>query len=223
MKKLVRGDAPLCLAQFRHGQNNWSVISSNGLTNDIWEKLKIMQHGFCAYCECRLHEDNSKRHIEHFIQRDRDPRMTFEWDNLFGSCNNSDRCGNYKDSNPVAKAIDLNKVCKPDDMDSSKLILFLNSGKVRPRNNLTTQETELADNTIAVFNLNGDSTLANSRKSAILGEKSLVDAYWEELANDESGELSEILEAELFDALVRIKKFQHSTALAHLWTNNEQF
>lgn len=224
MKKLVRGNAPLCLAQFRHGQDNWSVISKYSFGKDIWEKLNIMQNGFCAYCECTIHKNNNfKGHIEHFIQKDKDPCLTFDWGNLFGSCNNPDRCGKYKDNNPLAKKIDLSKVCKPDDMDSSKLILFLNSGKVRPRNNLTTQEIELADNTIAVFNLNGDSTLSNSRKSAILGEKSLVDAYWKELANDENGELSEILEAELFDAIVRIEKAQHSTALAHLWTDNEQF
>ncbi len=71
MKKLVRGDAPLCLAQFMHGRDNWSVISNNGLTNEIWEKLNIMQSGFCAYCECQLQEDNTKRHIEHFIQKGR--------------------------------------------------------------------------------------------------------------------------------------------------------
>ena len=223
MKKLVRGDAPYCLAKFKHGKDNWSVIRDNGLGKDIWEKLNIMQNGFCAYCECNLRKNNNfKGHIEHFIQRDKDPRLTFDWSNLFGSCNNPDRCGKYKDGNPVAKAIHLNKVCKPDKIDSRELMLFLNSGKVRPRKNLTTLDTELADNTIAVFNLNGDSKLENSRKFAINAEKSLADAYWEELAKDD-GSLAELLQEILTEALFRIKDFEYSTALEHLWRANKQF
>lgn len=222
MKKLVRGDAPLCLAQFMHGRDNWSVISNNGLTNEIWAKLHIMQRGFCAYCECQLQEDNTKRHIEHFIQKDRNPSMTFDWDNLFGSCNNPNRCGKFKDEDPEAKKIDLTKVCKPDVMDPSELILFLNSGKVRAKTTLTPEKKEIADNTIAVFNLDGDSTLENSRKAAIAGEKSLADSYWEMLVNDDNDELTELLETELSEALERIKAVQHSTALEHLWVHNEQ-
>jgi uncharacterized protein (TIGR02646 family) len=222
MKKLVRGDAPFYLAQFRHGRDNWSVISSNDLTTDIWEKLNIMQRGFCAYCECKLNEDNTKRHIEHFIQKGQVPSMTFNWDNLFGSCNNPNRCGNYKDKAPAAKKVDLTKVCKPDVMDPSELILFLNSGKIRPRTALTQQNHELADNTIAVFNLDGDSTLENSRKAAIAGEKSLADSYWGMLVDD-TGELAELLKAELSEALIRIKEVEHSTALEHLWTDNQGF
>ncbi|EPP7627074.1 TIGR02646 family protein [Providencia rettgeri] len=223
MKKLVRGSSPLCLAQFRHGQDNWSVISSNGLTSDIWEKLNIMQHGFCAYCECQLHEDNTKRHIEHFIQKGRDPSMTFNWNNLFGSCNNPNRCGKFKDENLKAKNIDLAKVCKPDEMDPSELMLFLNTGKIRARTSLTSEQKEIADNTIVIFNLDGDSTLENARKAAIAGEKSLADTYWKMLADDENGELIELLESELSEALKRIKTVQHSTALEHLWMHNEQF
>lgn len=220
---LVRGDAPDCLAQFKHGQDNWSVISSNGLTNDIWQKLNNMQHGFCAYCECQLSEDNNKRHIEHFIQKGQVPRMTFNWDNLFGSCNSPNRCGKHKDNAPAAKKIDLTKVCKPDLIDPRKLLLFLKSGKVRARSGLTAQNKEFADNTITVFNLDGDSTLENSRRTAIAGEKSLAANYWKILVADDTDELAELLETELSDALTRIKKLEHSTALEHLWMHNEGF
>ncbi|OOF33963.1 retron Ec78 anti-phage system effector HNH endonuclease PtuB [Salinivibrio costicola] len=223
MKRLFRGAPPLCLAQFRPGRDNWSVISSHGLTNEIWEKLNIMQGGFCAYCECQLGEDNTKRHVEHFVRKGQDPDVTFDWNNLFGSCNNPNRCGNYKDEHPAAKSIDIAKVCKPDQMDPSEIILFLNSGEVRARSDLNQKNKELADNTIAVFNLNGDSTLENSRKAAIAGEKRLADEYWEMLAGDDSGELAQLLEQELHKALERIKVSQHSTALQHLWEYNEQF
>lgn len=223
MKMLVRGDAPDCLAQFKHGQDNWSVVSSNGLTNDIWEKLNNMQHGFCAYCECQLSENNAKRHIEHFIQKGKVPELTFNWGNLFGSCNSPYRCGKHKDDAPAAKNIDLEKVCKPDLVDPSKLLLFLKSGKVRARSSLTVQNKEIAENTITVFNLGGDSTLENSRRKAIAGEKSAAACYWEMLAADDTGELTELLEIELSDALTRIEKLEHSTALKHLWIHNEGF
>ncbi|SBT17853.1 hypothetical protein MGA5115_01969 [Marinomonas gallaica] len=222
MKRLFRGDAPLCLAQFKHGRDNWSVISSNGLTNDIWKSLNVMQMGFCAYCECQLLEDNNKRHIEHFVQKGKEHSVTFEWENLFGSCNNPNRCGKFKDRSPIAKNIDLSNVCKPDVMDPSELLLFLNTGKVRPRRSLDQQRKECAENTIAIFNLDGDSTLENSRKAAIAGERCLADSYWEMLSNDD-GELEELLEAELSEALIRIKSLEHSTALMHLWVHNEKF
>ncbi|MGF1849411.1 retron Ec78 anti-phage system effector HNH endonuclease PtuB [Vibrio lentus] len=223
MKKLVRGNAPVCLARFKHGQDNWTVIFQNNLTNDIWEKLSDMQHGYCAYCECKLTEDNSKRHIEHFIQKSLDPTLTFSWDNLFGSCNNPNRCGKYKDESPVAKQVDLSKVCKPDIRDPGELLIYLNSGKVRAKTGLDVLGNEIANNTITVFNLDGDSTLENSRRAAIAGEKSLAAAYWEMLVTDDTGELAELLELELTEAFTRIEQMEHSTALAHLWVYNEGF
>lgn len=218
MKKLDRGHAPACLAQFKHGREDWSVISKNGLTNDIWDELCNMQHGYCAYCECKLPENNKKRHVEHFIQKSQCPTLTFSWDNLFGSCNNPDRCGKYKDHSSTAKRINIRKVCKPDVNDPKKLLIFLKSGKVTARSGLTAKDSEIAHNTIAIFNLDGDSTLENSRKAAIAGEKHLADDYWEALAND-TGNLAELLETELSDALIRIKNLEHSTALECLWRN----
>jgi hypothetical protein len=43
------------------------------------------------------------------------------------------------------------------------------------------------------------------------------------LVDDDNGELAELLEMELSEALKRIKAVQHSTALEHLWMHNIQF
>ncbi|NQZ32926.1 MAG: TIGR02646 family protein [Oceanospirillaceae bacterium] len=223
MRKLLRGNAPACLTRFKHGQDNWSVIAINNLTNDIWVKLNDMQRGYCAYCECVIPEDNKKRHIEHFIQRSKDPTLTFTWANIFGSCNNPNRCGNHKDDSLAAKKIDLNKVCKPDVQNSGDFLIFLNSGKVRAITKLTVQDSEIANNTITIFNLDGDSTLENSRRTAIAGEKRFADEYWELLADEDANEIAELLETTLSDALIRIKDLAHSTALEHLWKYNEYF
>lgn len=221
MKKLVRGNAPVCLRRFKHGRDQWSVIHNNGLTDDVWGNINDMQHGYCAYCECKLLEDNTKRHIEHFIQRDSDPALTFDWGNIFGSCNSPNRCGKYKDTSSVAKKIDLRRVCKPDVQDPSDILLYLNTGKVRVKTELNEKDLEIAKNTILVFNLDGDSSLENSRKSAIAGEKKLADAYWQMLVEDTAGELTSLLEAELAQALIRIVNAEHSTTLRQLWQYNK--
>ena len=94
MHRLQRGAAPICLARYRHGRDNWSALDGADRT-EIWQTLEAMQSQRCAYCEAAIAEGN--RHIEHFVQKGRDPRVTFQWDNLFGSCNREDSCGKYKD------------------------------------------------------------------------------------------------------------------------------
>jgi uncharacterized protein (TIGR02646 family) len=223
MKKLTRHAGPPFLAQFIHGRDNWSVISQNNLTDDIWAHINQMQNGFCAYCECQLVEDNKKRHIEHFFQKGKTSAVTFDWTNLFGSCNHSKRCGKHKDHDTNAKLIDLNAVCKPDIDDASDFILFLTDGKVRPRSTLEQDELKVAENTIDVFNLDGDSTLINSRLHKIKGELPLVKEYWEVLVNDVNGDMQELLDDELQSALDRIGNYEYSTALRHAWLHNEEY
>ena len=87
MKRLERQQPPACLNQYDYRKDNWSRISKDGKTSEIWEKLTEMQGPFCAYCEIALQNDNNERHVEHFISRDKNPSRTFAWSNLFGSCN----------------------------------------------------------------------------------------------------------------------------------------
>nr|WP_075519106.1 retron Ec78 anti-phage system effector HNH endonuclease PtuB [Moritella viscosa]SHO18085.1 Putative uncharacterized protein [Moritella viscosa] len=225
MKKLARPIAgPPCLKQFRHGRDNWSVISRNNLTDEIWNYLGQMQNGFCAYCECLLAENNNKRHIEHFFQKGKNPAVTFDWTNLFGSCNHQNRCGKHKDLNEEAKTVDLNDVFKPDISNFSDYALFLTSGEVRARSGLNNAQARIADNTIKVFNLNGDSTLVNSRNSKIQNELPLINEYWALLSNDDNDdELKDLLDAELQDALERISSCEYSTALQHSWMFNQGY
>jgi len=223
MKSLSRGNPPKCLNTFKHGRDKWCVIFQNNLTDEIWEKLNAMQGDFCAYCECKLHDDNSKRHIEHFIQKDKDSSLTFDWNNLFGSCNTPNRCGKYKDESSQCKEIDLAKVCKPDISDPNKFLLFLNNGKVRPRSDLNNVDSDIAKNTIAVFNLDGDPSLENSRRASIQGEKALAEKYWEMMSDTPSDEFIELLKDELTESLIRVSTKQHSTPLEHLWKYNQGY
>jgi len=101
MRYLQRGAAPICLAGFKHGADNWNDVTP-AHKREIWQSLDPMQGNRCAYCEAEL--ASAHRHIEHFVQKGRDPTRTFVWSNLFGSCNRQESCGIYKDHQAQAYA-----------------------------------------------------------------------------------------------------------------------
>ena len=56
MKLLQRPDPPVCLSDYQHGEHNWDDVSPDD-KQTIWQSLDDMQGNFCAYCECRLIDD----------------------------------------------------------------------------------------------------------------------------------------------------------------------
>jgi uncharacterized protein (TIGR02646 family) len=122
MHKLHRGTAPSCLNQhYRNSGNDWSKVSAADKTQ-IWKELQAMQDDLCAYCESKI--TPPKQHIEHFRLRSRFREKTFEWSNLFGSCNDKEHCGKHKD-NQQHEPTDL---IKPDEEDPEKLLVFVVDG-----------------------------------------------------------------------------------------------
>ena len=164
MHQLNRPPAPLCLNRYRHGQNNWGDVKSNEKT-EIWAGLNEMQSNRCAYCECaiRTGRDNHHAHIEHFRQRSCHPQGTFDWYNLFGSCNRADSCGKHKDKQTY-NHYDLIKV---DQENPEHYFRFEPDGQVVPADNLEPHEIQRAKATIRVFNLNG--SLRQIRKTYVKG------------------------------------------------------
>ncbi|WP_425252900.1 retron Ec78 anti-phage system effector HNH endonuclease PtuB [Janthinobacterium sp. NFX145] len=161
MHKLQRGAAPVCLSTYQHGRDNWQAVSAED-KREIWERLYEMQQHRCAYCEDALRND--KKHIEHFRQKGRDPKVTFLWSNLFGSCNRIDNCGKFKDELPPYDPADL---IKPDEEDPERFFLFVSDGSVAVREGLNATDKKPAMETIRIFNLNG--ALRQMRRSVIAG------------------------------------------------------
>lgn len=161
MHKLQRGAAPACLSTYQHGRDNWKAVSAED-KREIWERLDEMQQRRCAYCEDALRND--KKHIEHFRQKGRDPKVTFLWSNLFGSCNRIDNCGKFKDELPPYDPADL---IKPDEEDPERFFLFVSDGSVAVREELNATDKKRAMETIRIFNLNG--ALRQMRRSVIAG------------------------------------------------------
>ncbi|GAK29469.1 retron Ec78 anti-phage system effector HNH endonuclease PtuB [Serratia liquefaciens] len=214
MKKLTRPETPECLNQLIAGRDNWRLANKN----ELWHALNEMQHGFCAYCECRL----NRKHIEHFRTRNGYVNLTFNWTNLFGSCGDTSqkggwaRCGIYKDNG--AGGYNPENLIKPDEEDPSAFLHFFTTGAVRPRVGLTADEHFKATETLRVFNLNGDPVLFGSRRQAINAELQEIEDFYKL-----EGQLSaEDWDAFLQDALSRVNILEFSTALTHAWNYNKK-
>jgi uncharacterized protein (TIGR02646 family) len=121
-----------------------------------------MQGNRCAYCESSF--DHAGRHIEHFYKRSQHPEKTFQWDNLFGSCNIQTSCGSHKDKT----AYDPSQLIKPDLEDPEYYFQFLTDGRITIRKKLNKYERHKAEETLRIFNLNPDhGPLRNMRKRSI--------------------------------------------------------
>lgn len=121
-----------------------------------------MQGGRCAYCEAPINE--SDRHIEHFRQKGRDPRVTFEWENLFGSCNRHESCGKHKDRCSYAPLV----LIKPDCDDPDDYWVFVSDGTIRPRADLSTPQQSRAEESLRIFNLDArNGRLRHMRREAV--------------------------------------------------------
>lgn len=165
MHKLER-EAEAVVLKYRHGTHKWGGNNA-GIPNAaervaIWAALDRMQNGRCAYCEVKIRD--GARHIEHFLSRHSHPKHTFDWNNLFGSCDRDDSCGKYKDGN--GKPYQPEDLIKPDVDDPDPFLLFTLDGHVGPSDGLSPADLWRAKETIRVFNLNC-AGLATERKNAL--------------------------------------------------------
>lgn len=207
MHKLDRPAAPGCLARYQKGPQEWQRISS-AEKREIWEQLDAMQGQRCAYCESNLSE--GRRHIEHFRQRSRYPQGTFQWDNLFGSCNRAGSCGRHKDRTQYRPS----DLLKPDVDDPDDFLQFLADGQIVPRSDLSEGQRHRAEETLRVFNLDHErGALRQMRRSAVQGYLGTVEdlQQWAELDEDLYVEY-------LHEELKAIAGQPFETAIRHLLT-----
>jgi len=176
MHFLHRGHAPVCLAHYHHGQHQWTKTTPTDQERaEIRTDLDAMQGRRCAYCECNLNQHG--QHIEHFRQRSRYPQGTFEWDNLFLSCDRPDSCGKHKDGCGPYNHADL---IKPDHDDPEHYFLFGQHGTINLRQGLNSQEKHRANETLRIFNLDAQwGPLRQIRKVACIGYIETAKAFQE--------------------------------------------
>lgn len=208
MHKLDRSciSSPVCLDRYRHGRNTWDDIDCTE-RQEIRTALEAIQGRRCAYCECNL--DEHGQHIEHFHQRSRHPRGTFDWDNLFWSCDRDNSCGKHKDKCGVYNAADL---IKPDAEDPEHFFQFVSNGSIALRPGLSTDEQHRATETLRIFNLDaGSGPLRRMRELALLGHIKTLETLNELREFYPSEDIIEFIEEER--AIVSV--FPFCTAIKH--------
>lgn len=188
MHKLTMTATPLTLGNYSYKTHVWNdYIRELPNKKDIWDGIFDMQGYRCAYCECELLYFY-KGHVEHFVQKGKYPKLTFVWDNLFGSCLRSDGCGFYKD-NQVYQQGDILKIDVDDPDDFFK---FLGDGSIIIKENLSDRDNFRATETLRVFNLDAEhGSLRQQRSSAIKLYINLINElneYFEEYGYDENFE-----------------------------------
>ena len=173
----------------------------------LWTELEAMQGQRCAYCESEFR--TAKRHIEHFCQKGRDPKGTFVWSNLFGSCNREDSCGKHKDESAVYSPAVL---IKPDVDDPEHFLVFAADGSISPRKNRSMSEQHRATETIRLFNLNG--VLRQIRFREVAGYLQTAEYFAEVAAEHSEAEWIPLLQQEISDTA----HLPFATAIKHVLT-----
>ena len=151
----------------------------------------------------------TSRHIEHFRQRSRYPQGTFDWHNLFGSCNRTGTCGDHKDKCGVYPHQDL---IKPDIEDPEVFLVFTPNGSVRARANLSPEAQHRAKETIRILALDG--ALSQIRRAEVAGYIQTAE-FFIELAQDFPEE--EWL-PELLQEIQNTAHLPFATAIKHVLT-----
>jgi uncharacterized protein (TIGR02646 family) len=157
--------APICLGSYHHGTHTWNNVASAHKA-EIRTQLETLQGKRCAYCEGDL--ESLGQHIEHFRRKSAHPALTFDWDNLFWSCDRKDSCGHFKDrgAGPYNVA-DLINSCsdEPDDF-----LVFRADGTISVRQGLPANNQQRAEETLRVFALDANGgRLRSMRKAAVSG------------------------------------------------------
>jgi uncharacterized protein (TIGR02646 family) len=157
--------APACLELFDPQQDSWDCKNFVQCKAEIRCALSRLQADRCAYCESPLYGHDG--HIEHFRRKhpDHAPELTFDWSNLFLSCDSWRNCGHYKDR-PKAPSYRSKDLVKPDVDDPEAFFFFHSSGEVRVRGGIAPSAQARAEETIRVFGLN-DPALKDLRRKAV--------------------------------------------------------
>ena len=162
MHKFSRGESPIDLTKAKkkfHNQWDKTFIGSAEHAA-LSEFLYACQSHYCAYCEIKINKP-SDGFIEHLERRSDNPERTFDWTNMFFSCNHSDSCGIFKDNSKPKMDFSLNDIIDPSTVDPQDFFAYDSEGNILPKNSNYTQQV---NETIRIFNLK-NSRLINIRKN----------------------------------------------------------
>lgn len=157
---------------FRRGQGSQALLQKHLLPE---------QWGLCGYSELDADRLGLGFHIEHVENKQQNPLRTFDYDNLIASAFSSADLQQVKvqgvqvfGGHAAAKQgkhqpVDMTRLVSPLQADSARFFAYLSDGRVAPRLNLNPVDTDRAQYTIDVLNLNSPYLVSLRR------------AWWDEL------------------------------------------
>jgi len=154
----------------RNNPQNWEGLDAVVRTNTRKYILENEQSNQCAYTELPMEYEKNNSHIEHLKRKDSAffPELTFEWSNLFVSCNSDDFGGKYKDGKYLkgkTKA-DNALIINPSLENPNQYFELTNWGELTIKADLQGIAKTKAEETIKAFNLNHNS-LQDRRREMI--------------------------------------------------------
>jgi uncharacterized protein (TIGR02646 family) len=135
---------------------NWPHLDKIPLNQLLWPLLEEMTQSHCAYCDGPFAE--SRKTIDHFRPKVKQPQFAYDWSNLFVAC---DRCQTRGEE----WSEDLLKPDAEDYQFSDYFICDIQSGKVVTNPSVDAEKQKRAKKTIELFDLNNTArTKARSRE-----------------------------------------------------------
>lgn len=148
-----RNPEPEELAKFRRehenaGPRDFDSMEFREIKRLVKRKRSQDQFGLCAYCECRLKDDEGQiDHVKPKAGKNGRPELTFVYENLVHSCcRNSNHCGQSKGG----KLLPI----EPGPVDCNDSFMLSTTGNIEPREDLSRREAHFASATRDILGLN---------------------------------------------------------------------
>ena len=132
---------PTFFAELVKNRKKWEEFKDKKRLNEF---LLKEQEYMCVYCESKIIKEF---HIDHFYKRDLFPNLTFDYNNLFISCNDENHSAKYKDKFGLKKE-EFANIYSPLDIKLNEFE-YSWTGEILGK-------TQKAQKTIEVFNLNNN-------------------------------------------------------------------
>ncbi len=152
---------------------------SFGYKQNVLNYLLSDQYFLCCYSEIRADQFNLGYHIEHVENKSQNPQRTFDYSNLAASALESDKIRPFLQANSAASgnnyifgghaqgkqtAVDMSRFVSPLVPGCERFFSYLSDGRVVPSNQLQTQDSDKAQYTIDLLNLNSPFLIVKRRK-----------------------------------------------------------
>lgn len=150
--------------------SRWSSFAHK---KEVLQYLLAEQYHLCCYSEIRADFIGLGYHIEHVENKSQNPTRTFDYSNLAASALTSDDLNQQSvqqqgvfGGHAVGKrqAVDMQRFISPHQADCSRFFAFLSDGRIVPSADLSEVETEHAQYSIDLLNLNSTFLLTERQK-----------------------------------------------------------